>query len=231
MASNGGFPASAGRPNRRPKGGANKHPQGGVGAAMAVASRALQLAKQVSNAVEIKRYQQTTTQTNYLAGVVTHLTGIAQGDGVSARTGDAVRLRAMEMRLRLATFTDSDCAWRIIVFSDLRQVSGTAPAVTTVLDSDSALSPYSIATAGRWHVYKDMVFNQNARFLNGDMADDIVWHIPLNRTARWSGGTYNAGQIFCLITCDVASAASMAGKPAAGDSATRFTVDVEYTDD
>jgi len=205
--------------------------EGTSGAAMKVAERALRLAQSVAQATEGKRWQQTTTQTNYLAGVITAISDIPQGDGVSQRTGNSVRLKRLDLRLRLATFTDSDAAWRIIVFTDTRQVFGTAPTVLNVLDTDSSLAAYALAHAGRFRIFKDMVVNQNARFLNGDMADDFHLTVPLNMTGRWSGASVTDGQVYVLITCDVASAVSMVGKPAPGDSASRFTVDIQYQDD
>lgn len=198
---------------------------------MVVAKAALQLAKSLRSEVERKRVQQITTQTNYLAGVVTLVSGIAQGDGVSGRTGDSVRLQNLDLRVNFATFTDSTVAWRMIVFSDRRQVAGTNPTVTQVLDTDSAISAFALGTADRWLVLKDVTIDQNARFLNGDMSNVLVCRIPLNNlVARWNAGTTTAGQVYVLITCDVASTASMVGKPAAGDAATRFTADLSYTD-
>jgi len=199
--------------------------------AMRIAAQALKIAQSMRAGAEVKRYQQITTQSNYLAGVVTAISDIPQGDTVSQRTGNAVRLKHLDLRVRLATFTDSDVAWRVIVFTDLRQVFGTAPTVANVLDTDSSLAAYALAHAGRFHIYKDMVVNQNARFLNGDMADDFHLSLPLNRTGRWSGASVTEGQIYVLITCDVASAGSMIGKPAINDCATRFTVDIQYTDE
>ncbi len=200
--------------------------------AMELARRALLEVRKLASSEEVKRVQQITTQTNYLAGAVTLVSGIAQGDGVSGRTGDTVRLKRLSLRLNCATFTDSNVTWRVIVFTDKRQVAGTNPTVTQVLDTDSALSAYALAQAGRFRVFKDYTFSQNARFLNGDMADPSVWDLDLgNMEARWTGGTTTAGQVYVLITCDVASAASMTGKPAAGDAATRFTTDLYYTDE
>lgn len=199
---------------------------------LGIAREALSLARSLKAEVEVKRFQQTTTQTNYLAGVVTHLSGIAQGDTVSARTGDTVRLKHVDIRLNMATFTDSTLCWRVIVFSDKRQVPATAPTVLQVLDTDSAISAYALGNAAdRYIIYKDFTLSQNARFLNGDMSDNFVWRVPLgNRLGRWNGANYTDGQVFMLVTCDVASAATMVGKPAAGDAATRFTVDLAFTD-
>lgn len=204
----------------------------GPGTALAVAREALSIAKKLRREAEVKRVQQITTQTNYLAGAVTLISGIAQGDGVSGRTGDTVRLKHVDLRVNMATFTDSTILWRVLVFSDKRQVPGTNPTVTQVLDTDSALSAFSLANVGRWIVYKDFSFSQNARFLNGDMSDHQVWHIKLNDLlGRWTGATTTDGQLYVLITCDVASTGSMVGKPNAGDAATRFTVDLAYTDE
>ncbi len=199
--------------------------------ALEVAREALAVARGIGRETEIKRVQQITTQTNYLAGSVTLVSGIAQGDGVSGRTGDVVRLKHLDLRVNFATFTDSTILWRLLVFTDKRQVAGTNPTVTQVLDTDSALSAFSLANAGRFRVFKDFTFSQNARFLNGDMSDGFVWRIQLNdMLARWNAGTTTDGQVYVLITCDVASAGGMAGKPAINDSATRFTVDLAYSD-
>lgn len=210
-----------------------KGPQTEAALALREARLALSVVRSLAGSTETKVYQQTTTQTNYLAGSVTLLSGISQGDTLSTRTGDSVKLTRLLFRLRLATFTDSDCVWRVIIFSDRRQVSGVTPTVTSVLSTDSAMSLYSPDTYGRWRVIKDMTFNQNARFLNGDMADDFVWDLKLSLKPRWAGGVgnYNADQLYCLITCDVAAAASMVGKPAAGDSATRFNAELQFKDD
>lgn len=204
---------------------------------MALALREARLALRSVNAmraaIETKIYQQTTNVTNYLAGSVTWLSGISQGDTISTRTGDSVRLTKVVVRLRLATFTDSDVVWRVIIFTDTRQVSGATPTVANVLQADSAMALYNPDTVGRFRVFKDFTFNQNARFLNGDMADDFVWNISPKLTPRWAGavGNYNAQQLYALITCDVASVASMVGKPAAGDCASRMNVELQFHDD
>lgn len=206
-------------------------------ASLALALREARLAlagvRAMQSAVETKIYQQTTTATNYLAGSVTWLSGISQGDTISTRTGDSVRLTKVTLRLRLATFTDSDVAWRVIIFTDTRQVSGSTPTVLNVLATDSSMSLSNPDTFGRFKVFKDFTFNQNARFLNGDMADDFVWTMAPKLSPRWAGaaGNYNAQQLYCLITCDVASSASTVGKPAAGDVATRLNAELQFHDD
>ncbi len=201
--------------------------------ALIVARQALRLARGMVGSVERKIYQQTSLSTNYLAGSVTNVFAPAQGDTVSTRTGDSVRLKRIVIRMTYATFTDSTITWRFVLFHDKRQVSGVTPTVTTVLTTDTALSQFSDATRGRFAIHRDITTNQIARFLNGDMSDSFVWDIPMNLETRWAGGVGNLNQngLYLLITCDVQTAASMTAKPAAGDVATRFTVDAEFTDD
>ncbi len=201
--------------------------------ALIVARQALRLARGMVGSVERKVYQQTTTTNNYLAGNVTNIFAPAQGDGVGQRTGDAVRLKKVTIRMSYATFTDSTVTWRFILFHDKRQVSGVTPTVTTVLATDTATSQVSVDTRGRFAIHRDITVTQIARFLNGDMSDVFVWDVPLNLETRWAGGIGNLNQngLYVLITCDVQSAASMVAKPAAGDCATRYTVDAEFTDD
>ncbi len=179
---------------------------------------------------EIKRYQQITTQTNYLVGSITNINTMAQGDTVSTRTGDRIQQTKLTLRLICSTFTDSTIVWRVIVFTDKRQVSGSSPSVTTVLQSDSAISAYNIDTADRWIIHRDLMFTQNARFLNGDMSSAFKEDIHIGQQAGYAGGTLNMNGLYVLITCDVPSAGSMSGKPLASDAATRFSTDLRFTD-
>jgi len=95
------------------------------------------------------------------AGSVTLLSGITQGDGVSSRDGQSVKLKGGAIRLvstmhASATRTQT----RVLIVVDTRN-QGSSPAVTDVLTAATVQSQLNLAAQpGRFVVLYDRVFSQ-----------------------------------------------------------------------
>lgn len=126
---------------------------------MLVAKRALRKVKKLERKVEVKIQDSgIVTQTPALAGILTHINGIAQGDGVSERDGISCNLIGFKMNYRVQLNAASTLAIiRVIVVRDNRQVESTDPSVLDVLLSASVISQHSRLNPKRFTFYYDKV--------------------------------------------------------------------------
>lgn len=102
-------------------------------------------------------------------GNVLNLVPIAQGDGISQREGNAIRLKSLTMRHAFQHNIAGDINQfvRVILFCDKQQIADTSPSVTDVLETASYLAPYSLASKGRFSILHDKYFRLNANTHNG----------------------------------------------------------------
>jgi len=96
--------------------------------------------------VEHKFHDVNDTLTTSQNGFVHNLSNISQGDDISNREGDSIRIQSIEIKgtvFRSATATANE-AVRIIIVRDLQQ-QGTAPVGSDILQNvGSSLAPYSL---------------------------------------------------------------------------------------
>jgi len=95
--------------------------------------------------VEHKFHDVNSTSTSTQAGTVVNLSDISQGDDISNREGDSIRIQSFELNgviFRSASATANE-AIRIMIVRDLHQ-AGTAPTGGDVINNaGTSLSPYS----------------------------------------------------------------------------------------
>lgn len=110
---------------------------------------------------ELKRFPLVNTaNTNATAGVVQNLTnGIIQGDDISQRTGDQIRIVKHTLRVRATAITVSQ-TFRFIWFKDNTN-RGSTPTVLEVLNTASHMSQYNPISLQqkRFTIFNDFVLN------------------------------------------------------------------------
>jgi hypothetical protein len=143
-----------------------------------------------------------------VAGAVSHVSAIAQGDGLGDRSGDKIYIEHVRFGVNfLATATNNA---RIILFTD-RHNTNTAPVVSDILTSAavSALyNPLTITQQKRFRILMDKTFNFS---LNGTLAATYFKTIKVDAPAFYGGSaatTFAAGTVWMLTITDVASSSA-----------------------
>jgi hypothetical protein len=154
---------------------------------------------------EPKGYFSTVNGGPVLAGSVSHVSAIAQGDGLGNRSGDKVYIEHVKFGVNfLATGTNNT---RIILFTD-KHNSNTTPVVSDILISPavSALyNPLTITQQKRFRILMDKCFSFS---INGTQAATHYKTIKVNAPAYFLGSaatTFAAGTVWMLTITDVAS--------------------------
>lgn len=109
---------------------------------MALASKALKLAKQNRAAIEVKEITNTTTSVITATGSVSNMCNIAEGDDLNGRTGRKIRLKSFQLRgfaLNNDLTTSDGSFLRIMVIRD-NSFSSSAPAISTILQGAATYS-------------------------------------------------------------------------------------------
>nr|WAE43198.1 MAG: capsid protein [Cressdnaviricota sp.] len=91
---------------------------------------------------------------------IIHITAIAQGDGVAARTGNSIMLKYISFKGRFVSSAASTASiLRVMMFIDKQQVSDTSPSVSDVLEATTdPQSHLSVANTGRIQVLFDKTY-------------------------------------------------------------------------
>lgn len=137
---------------------------------------------------EMYKYDQSQTGLSLTnSGGVLHVTSVAQGDGDSARTGNSILARSVNIKGVLkynsvGTVFAQPC--RLIVVIDTQQVGDASPTVATVLEQATTYSHINSDTAGRFKVLYNRVYN-----LNSGTAAAIPFqiNIPMRHHVRYNG--------------------------------------------
>lgn len=139
-------------------------------------------------------------------GTFDYLSGIAQGDGVNARSGNSVKLSSMLFRATIsldpAATVSSNV--RVLLFYDKDNL-GTAPAVTDLLQNVTVHSPLELSTqtGGRFQVMYDRVFSLNLTRQN----TNIKVYKKLSHHLKYGGTTAaqadaRSGAMYLLLLSD-----------------------------
>lgn len=120
------------------------------------------------------------------AGSVTHLTGVANGDTASTRTGSSILLKGLHMRFALISHASAaTTVIRILVIKDKQQVADTTPTVTGVLNSADVVSHVVPDFTERFTILRDMTHTLD---LVGSPIKTFDFKLPLTGThVRYNG--------------------------------------------
>ena len=89
--------------------------------------------------------------------LVTHLNGIAQGDGVSGRTGNSSLMHRMHSS-EYYTSAVANCLCREVLVIDKQQLADTAPVWGDLFESSTVLSLYNKLSKSRFQILEDKTF-------------------------------------------------------------------------
>lgn len=178
---------------------------------------------------EIKYVDNTISQAANTTGAVTLLNGIARGDDVSERVGRKVVMRRLTFSLisYVTPTTGVDQSHRFLLVYD-KQSNGSAPAITDVLVSASAVALPNLNNRLRFVILADEVKALNASAEPGSYWATGMRKIQLSTTVQFNSG--DAGTVADIQTG--ALYLITIGSEAAGATAGTFSgrTRVEYID-
>lgn len=144
---------------------------------------------------EVLKSETTISTTAGTTAVVTHLTGVAQGDTVSGRTGNSIYVRKCIARFLFEWQALTPTGVRLMLVLDKQQVGDTSPSVTDILTTATLNSWLNPATVGRFSILynKRFVLDTNKPMWVFDIIRNMRHHVRYNGTASTDiqrGGLY-----------------------------------------
>ncbi len=145
---------------------------------------ALRKINKLTRNVEKKALDQTVNVSPNIAGSVTHISAIIQGDGIGNREGNSLQAKYLGLRMSMINGS-ADSFIRYMVVRDNQTVGDGVPAVSDILTTSSVRSYLELITLGRFTVLLDkhvtmVASTENARLLR-------YHNIPLNFNIRFNG--------------------------------------------
>lgn len=191
------------RYNNRYKRRSNYRRRGGyttMGSALYLAKKAYRGINYLKGLVNSEKYHLDTSisgQTINTAGVVSHLTAIAQGDNDPGRTGNSIFVRGLSYSFSLNMNASATNTWvRFVILIDTQQVGDTSPGITTVFESVNVGALMNHLTLGRFKIIRDKVYVFNSSNLTSIQKKGYIsmrHHVRFNGTADTDiqkGGIY-----------------------------------------
>lgn len=159
------------------------------GGILSKASKALSVAYAVKRLVnveykhaDISPQTSTPSSTPITPGM---LNGIAQGDGVSARDGNSIKMTSLYLRYYASiNASATNTQLRFVIVKDNQQVSDTSPSWSDVFTSTSTVSHLNVNTLGRFSILRDVVLDLND-VSNPNCSGEI--YLKLNDHCRYNG--------------------------------------------
>lgn len=177
----------------------------------AKATAALRLARQLAREVEPKVLAGSLGTTDFFVGNYTgSLMAIAQGDGVGDRQGLRANLKRLDLKVRCASFVQSNAAFRVIVLQDKQTIAGTPPTLANLLTGTSTLAPYNPQYTNRFNVLYDQRKVLNANYVGQDMQTEFdvsLRNFQSGGLVQWtsnSGADYSKNVLWLFIVADYA---------------------------
>jgi len=139
------------------------------------------------------------------AGVVTHITVIAQGDGLADRSGDKIFIERVNLAVNSISSASNNT--RYVVVRDNFNL-GTTPSYTDVFATAVVASPYSslnVVQQKRFRILCDFVINGST---NGKAASFVRKTMIVNQPCFFTGAastTKAAGSLYLLVVTDNAT--------------------------
>jgi len=117
------------------------------------------------------------------APTITHLTAIAQGNGINQRAGNSIKLNYLSMKALISYATGSSgTLTSIFIIEDLQQVSDTAPAVNDIFESAAgSLGVLNLANLGRFRIlYKKKITQDGMNARSIENFKKLKFHVRYN---------------------------------------------------
>lgn len=128
----------------------------------------------------------TSTGTVSNIGSMTHITAIAQGDGVNGRTGNSILAKSVYIKMQLTKDSAAtNTRVRLVLVRDNQQISDTAPSIANIYGSASTIAPIQSGAFGRFTILYDKTFNLTADNpqVNTRVFQKLNHHVRYNGTA------------------------------------------------
>lgn len=159
--------------------------------ALATATAALSLARQIKGLVNVEHHRHiistTSSPTITSSGGISGLYGITQGVDKADRVGNSILAKYISANLSFINGATSVPTFiRLMYFIDRQQIGDTSPAVTDVLESASTTAPLNRLTVGRFQILLDKTINLQP---NGVEGIQKKFYIRLNHHIRYNGAT------------------------------------------
>ncbi len=141
-----------------------------------------------------------------VAGIVTHLNVVAQGDAQEQR--DGLQCHGVFMSLRYSIQNDTAAPasiTRLILFQDLRQEDSTNPILLDVLLAADVMSQRSRVNPKRFKIYFDRTYNLTT---TGKLVHTKVFNRKINVRMGWlaaAGNTQNKNGIYLISMSNLAA--------------------------
>lgn len=186
---------------------------GVAGSVAATAGTALSIASRVASLVNVEfKFVDTAINLDYLTPldssnpvIIDMTTTMAQGVGANQFIGQSVLMKSLFLRMRIVPKQGTGILpWtnvRVLLFID-RNLDGTAPTVTDILQTNTYLSPMSMNMPDRYQIIHDRTYNASnssnyTRALK--IFKRLHHHFKVSAAAPTSDRT---GRIFLLLLTD-----------------------------
>lgn len=116
---------------------------------------------------------------------VFNMTGMAQGDGDSDRTGLSCFIRSVYIRAQFViAAAANETNIRMILVRDSQQIADTVPPLSAVLEALTMVAPLNNTTVGRFTILKDRTFSMSQ---NGNQTMVRQFWVPMKHHVRFNG--------------------------------------------
>lgn len=164
-------------------------PMGGAQFALWMAQQAMKNIRYIKGLVNSEKFVKDTTidSSSTSTGVLTHLSGVAQGDAEGNRTGQSIYARSLSLRGQIISTSTTPVQVRLLLIRDTQQIGDSSPSAANVLEVPDQLDSFLTAsTRGRFSVLWDKTF-----LVSGNDTDRAkVWinvTIPMRSHIRYNG--------------------------------------------
>lgn len=144
--------------------------------------------KQIKQLINVEKFKfdvgpQTSSPTT--TPVIADFTAIAQGDGLSARTGTSILVHSVTVKGAVAINGSATVSFfRLILVRDTQQVGDTAPAYTDVMESASTVALLNKNTPGRFQLLYDQLFTLGSA---STQVIPINFHVVVQKHVKYNG--------------------------------------------
>lgn len=182
----------------------------------AKADAALRLARVLAKQIEVKSLGGVINSYDMIGGAVPlSLCDMSAGDADGQRTGIKVNFRSHDLRFRFASFVQSNCTFRAIVFQDKQTNQTTPPVASDVLNLTAAnvttVGSYNLINADRFKILADKSVTLNASFVGQDMSASMNMHVKGFTQSGHVGysstvaNSVDTNKIWLMVVCDYAA--------------------------
>lgn len=155
---------------------------------------------------EVHKFDTSLASSPSTSGTVIHLTGIANGDTLSTRTGSSILCKGLACRWYYTQHASATVTLlRVLFVQDRQQVGDTAPGVTDVLESASVNAMLQSAEVGRFKILSDETYTMDSvsrRIMFIRKYFRIQDHIRFNGT---TGSDIQRNGLYCVLVSSEAT--------------------------